>query len=620
MAASVGSPGFHADVRKVVSDMHPAKLHVLGGLALCAALCSCGSPPSSAPLLSSFSVAPSSVVSGVPTTVTWSFRFENVPNPAPACTIDGVGPVTDGIQSTLTLTADTTFTLSCSNSAGTATADVSITATPVPVGPAISGFAASPSSVAVGAPTSVKWTWTYSVAPTPAPVCSIDQGVGTVTNATSTTVTLSADTTFTLTCTNSGGTDSRSVTVLATPPVAPAINTFVATPGSVVSGASTSITWTWTYSNSPSPVPTCSIDQGIGTLTSGTARDVTLTAETVFTLTCTNAAGSSTRQVTVTLTTASAPVIATFTASPSAVPSGVPTNIQWNWTYSNTPNPAPSCSIDQGVGGVTSGQMTMVTLSAAQTYTLTCTNVGGSGTAQATITIAPAGAPVIATFTASPPSVQSGIPTSIQWSWTYAGTPNPTPSCSIDQGVGGVTNGQMTTVTLSAARTYTLTCTNSGGSGTAQTTINLAPINSIINGGFESGNLNGWTTAGTTARVTGGHSGTYAARTGSTAPTNGDSSVSQTFTASAGATQISFWYMIVCPDTVNYAWATATLRNNSTSVTSTVLAPVCTDTGLWQQVTAPVSAGTSYTLTLINHDDGLVVDPTYTLYDDVTLQ
>jgi hypothetical protein len=31
-------------------------------------------------------------------------------------------------------------------------------------------------------------------------------------------------------------------------------------------------------------------------------------------------------------------------------------------------------------------------------------------------------------------------------------------------------------------------------------------------------------------------------------------------------------------------------------------------------------AGHSYTLTLLNHDDNYPSDPTYTLFDDVTLQ
>ena len=43
---------------------------------------------------------------------------------------------------------------------------------------------------------------------------------------------------------------------------------------------------------------------------------------------------------------------------------------------------------------------------------------------------------------------------------------------------------------------------------------------------------------------------------GLTTATNGDSSVSQTFTAPNRATSISFWYKMTCPDTVQYeVWA-----------------------------------------------------------------
>jgi serine protease len=37
-------------------------------------------------------------------------------------------------------------------------------------------------------------------------------------------------------------------------------------------------------------------------------------------------------------------------------------------------------------------------------------------------------------------------------------------------------------------------------------------------------------------------------------------------------------------------------------------------------VSAPVTAGHVYTLTLVSHDDDYAGDPTYTLYDDVTVQ
>src|SRR5207302_5647572 len=135
----------------------------------------------------------------------------------------------------------------------------------------------------------------------------------------------------------------------------------------------------------------------------------------------------------------------------------------------------------------------------------------------------------------------------------------------------------------------------------------------IVNGGFESG-LTGWTTVNVAAAVNSDHhSGSYSLELGNGTASNGDSNATQTFTVPAGKSQLSLWYKMYCPDTVNYDWATVTLINNSSNASTTVLPRTCYSSSTWVNVTASVAAGTRYTLTLTSHDDNYVADPSYTL-------
>jgi hypothetical protein len=217
-----------------------------------------------------------------------------------------------------------------------------------------------------------------------------------------------------------------------------------------------------------------------------------------------------------------------------------------------------------------------------------------------TVSLAVSGAPVGMTATMSPTSVTSGQSATLLITTTSSLAPGSYP-LTVTGTAASISHATSLSVTVSGATPPP----SSGG---------------ITNGGFESG-LSGWTTAGaaTAVTTTGCHSGTACAQLGSTSPTSGDSSVSQTFVAPTGTTGLSFWYRVTCPDTLTYDWATATLKDNTTGTTTTVLAKTCVPAGAWTQSTGAVTAGHSYTLTLISHDDNYAGDPTYTLYDDVTL-
>ena len=109
-----------------------------------------------------------------------------------------------------------------------------------------------------------------------------------------------------------------------------------------------------------------------------------------------------------------------------------------------------------------------------------------------------------------------------------------------------------------------------------------------------------------------------AARIGAVTPTR-DSTLAQTFTAPSGRNQLSLWYLTQCPDTITFDWFTITLRDNTTGTTTTLLPRTCTILNSYVKLTAGLTAGHSYTLTLTNHDDNATGDATRTFIDDVVV-
>jgi hypothetical protein len=151
---------------------------------------------------------------------------------------------------------------------------------------------------------------------------------------------------------------------------------------------------------------------------------------------------------------------------------------------------------------------------------------------------------------------------------------------------------------------------------------NPPPSGSVVNGGFETGDLSGWTVAaGSITNVAGGHSGNRAAQIGSSGALAGDSTLTQTIAVPAtGTTTLTFWYRPFTADTIQYDQQQAQLRSTSGATLATLL-NVCSNSGAWTQVSADLTPykGTSVVLWFNDHDDGYAGDPTYYLLDDVAV-
>ena len=156
------------------------------------------------------------------------------------------------------------------------------------------------------------------------------------------------------------------------------------------------------------------------------------------------------------------PVVASFTATPSSITAGQSAILSWDVSG------ATSVTIDQDIGTVSPKGYQALSPTATTTYTITATNSAGATTAKITVTVNKPSAPVIASFTAEPATINTSQSATLQW------TINGATSVIISPGIGTVSQIGTTVVSPSATTTYTLTATNEVGSATATATVTLA--------------------------------------------------------------------------------------------------------------------------------------------------
>jgi hypothetical protein len=205
---------------------------------------------------------------------------------------------------------------------------------------------------------------------------------------------------------------------------------------------------------------------------SGAFTTLALGATTTFTLSCAAATGTSPATAAVTITVTAPAPIATLNANPTTVPMGSAASLMWSSTNTT------ACSASGGWSGAepTNGSASTGPLSATTSFTLTCTGAAGTSPAISTVTVtAVAAPPPTIALTASPVSLVSGAATTLNWSSTNA------TACTASDGWSGNVppSGSAISGALTAATTFTLVCSGSGGSYTASVTVSITNPNSF---------------------------------------------------------------------------------------------------------------------------------------------
>ena len=312
---------------------------------------------------------------------------------------------------------------------------------------------ASPTSVASGSASTLTWSSANATNCT----ASGDWSGSQIVNGSTSTGPLTANASYTLACTGAGGSVTQNVNVTIDPPTL----TLVASPTTVVSGGSSTLTWSSINATNCLASGAWSGNKA----TSGTVSTGSLTSNSTFTLTCSGPGGNaSPRSATVTVSAPPPAPTLTLSASPTGVASGSASTLTWSSTN------ATSCLASGAWSGtmVVNGTASTGALTTDSAFTLSCSGAGGSVSRSVGVTILPA--PTL-TLSASSTSVASGSASTLTWSSTNATSCTASGAWSGPQSL----NGTASTGALTTDSTFTLSCGGPGGSVSQTAVVAIAP-------------------------------------------------------------------------------------------------------------------------------------------------
>ena len=244
-------------------------------------------------------------------------------------------------------------------------------------------------------------------------------------------VTPGASGVYTVTATLGGCTNTSSVNVVINPLPTVTVNSPTicsGTTANLTANGATTYAWTGGLAGNPATTPI-------------------LSGNTSYTVTGTTSGCTGTAISTVTITP-----LPTVTVNSPTICSGT--------TATLTANGATTYAWS---GGLVGNPATTLSLSATTTYTVTGTSSGCTGTAIATVSIAPS-----LSVTVNSPTICSGTTATLtaNGATTYVWT-------------GGLTGNPATTLVLNASTTYTVTGTTTGCTGTAISTVTVTPLPTV---------------------------------------------------------------------------------------------------------------------------------------------
>lgn len=345
--------------------------------------------PAAVPRITSFTAVATVVRAGSSTLLRWEavnaeiFRVSWLDQSGTLQSAE-IGPLAREYQ-TPSLQADATFTLRAVK-LGTSPAEETLR---VRVSPAIVRLTALPASVLPGQTTTI----TYRVLGTPTRLIMSPGDIELPVDASGTfdqywiTPALTTQTTFSLTAINAAGSDSVQLSIpVGNSAQPPQIQSFTASPATISPGGSTTLAWSIL-----GQVDNLVLNPGdvrVGT-TGGHRVDGVVAGANTFTLTATNAAGSTSASLTVNLDTSGATI--RITPATATTPVGVPvalsalvtglSNPSVNW--SSTPSAGATWS--QAAGGTPTWRFTQT-----GTYVVRATSVERPDLwAEATVTVLP---------------------------------------------------------------------------------------------------------------------------------------------------------------------------------------------------------------------------------------